>query len=210
MEYEKIEKNVREILSEKRFNHSIGVAKKAEELAKRYGEDTNIAKIIGIAHDIAKEMSDEEYFEYVRINNIQIDDIEKNNPKLLHAKVGADICKKRFGFNEQMQNAIKYHTTGSVKMDNMAKIIYLADKIEDGRAYEGVEIAREKTNISIDEGMLYLLSRGIKKSLDKDKLIHKDSVDMYNKLILLMGANGVVKRLSIGTFFFDNFMSVYY
>lgn len=183
MEYEKIEKAVKEVLSEKRFNHSVGVAKKAEELANRYGEDTNIAKVIGIAHDVAKEMSDEEYFEYVKINNIQINDIEKNNPKLLHAKVGADICKKRFGFNEQMQNAIKYHTTGNVKMDNMAKIIYLADKIEDTRSYEGLKIAREKTNISINKGMLYLLSLGIKKRLDNNKVIHNDSVDMYNMLV---------------------------
>lgn len=187
MEYEEIEKAVKEILSEKRFDHSVNVAKKAEELANRYGENTYIAKLIGITHDIAKEMSDEEYFEYVKVNNIQIDEIEKNNPKLLHAKVGADICKNRFGFNEQMQNAIKYHTTGNIKMDNMAKIIYLADKIEDGRSYEGLETAKEKANKSLDDGMLYLLSRGIKRSLDRNKLIHKDSVDLYNKLIVVNG-----------------------
>ena len=185
MEYEKIEKEVKEILSEERFQHSVGVAKKAEKLANKYGEDPYIAKIIGITHDIAKEMSEEEYLKYVKNNNIAIDDIEKNNLKLLHAKVGADICKIRFEFDEKMQDAIKYHTTGNVKMDNMAKIIYLADKIEDGRSYEGLETAKEKANKSLDDGMLYLLSRGIKRSLDKNKLIHKDSVDLYNKLIIL-------------------------
>lgn len=184
MEYEKIEKEVKELLSETRFLHSVSVAKKAEELANKYGEDPYIAKIVGITHDIAKEVKEEGYLEYVKTNNIKIDEIERNNPRLLHAKVGADMCKNKFGFTEQMQNAINYHTTGNAQMDNLAKIIYLADKIEDYRNYEGVEIARERTDMSLDDGMLYLLSRGIKKSIDKDKLIHNDSVDLYNKLTL--------------------------
>lgn len=184
MEYEKIKEDVKKILSEYRFNHSEMVAKKAEELAIKYGENPEMAKLIGIAHDIAKEMTDEEYLKYVEENGIKIDEVEKVNCKLLHGKVGADICKKKYNFNEQMQNAIKYHTTGNINMDNMAKIIYLADKIEDSRDYEGVEEAREKVKISLNDGMICLLSRGIKKSLDKNKLIHLDSVELYNKLII--------------------------
>ena len=114
------------------------------EKSLEYGENPEIAKLIGIAHDIAKEMTDEEYLKYVEDNNIKIDEVEKINTKLLHGKVGADICKKKYNFNEQMQNAIKYHTTGNINMDNMAKIIYIADKIEDTREYDGVEEAREK------------------------------------------------------------------
>ena len=182
MEYEKIEKEVKEILSEKRFLHSVMVAKKAVELAIKYGENPEIAKIIGIAHDIAKEMTEEEYFDYVEKNNIEIDEIERENVFLLHAKVGADICKKRFGFNEQMQNAVKYHTTGNVDMDNMAKIIYLADKIEDTRVYEGVEEARAKTDISLDEGMIFILARGMKKCEKENKALHPASKMLYDKL----------------------------
>ena len=184
MNYEKIREDVKSILSEFRFNHSEKVAEKAEELAIEYGENPEIAKLIGIAHDIAKEMTDEEYLKYVEDNNIKIDEVEKINTKLLHGKVGADICQKKYNFNEQMQNAIKYHTTGNINMDNMAKIIYIADKIEDTREYDGVEEAREKAKVSLNEGMIYLLSRGIKKSLDKEKLIHSDSVELYNKLIM--------------------------
>jgi len=183
MEYEKIEKEVKELLSEKRFLHSVMVAKKAEELAIKYGEDPKIAKIIGVTHDIAKEMTEEEYFDYVEKNNIEIDDIEKENVFLLHGKVGADICKKKFGFNEQMQNAVKYHTVGNVDMDNMAKIIYLADKIEDTRAYDGVEEAREKTNISLDEGMIFMLARGMKKCELENKVFHPDSKELYIQLV---------------------------
>jgi len=183
MEYEAIENEVKKYLTEKRFNHSVLVAKKAEELALKYGEDSKIAKILGITHDIAKEIKEADYFEYVKKHNITIDEIEKKNPRLLHAKVGADMCKEKFGFNKQMQEAIKYHTTGHEDMDNMAKIIYIADKIEDSRDYEGVEIAREKTDIGLDEGMMFLLVRGIKKSLDKNKLVHPNSVNVYNRLM---------------------------
>jgi len=183
MGYDEIENEVKKVLTEKRFNHSVMVAKKAEELALRYGENPQIAKILGITHDIAKEMTDKQYLEYVENNNIQIDNVEKVNCRLLHGKVGADICKKKFNFDQKMQDAIIYHTTGNVNMDDMAKILYLADKIEDNRDYEGVEIARKKTNISLDEGMKYLLSRAIKKSLNKNKLIHFDSIEIYNKLV---------------------------
>ncbi len=184
MEYEKVKKEVEKILSKERFEHSAGVARKAEKLANKYGENPEMAKLIGITHDIAKEFTDEEYLKYVKENNIEIDEIERNNLKLLHAKVGADICKKRFNFSEQMVNAIKYHTTGNVKMDNMAKIVYLADKTEDGRKYDGIEEGRKQVDLGLDEGMLYYLIRGIRKSLEKGKLIHGDSVDLYNKLLI--------------------------
>lgn len=184
MEYEKVEVEVSKILSQKRFNHSLGVAKKAEELAIKYGENAKIARLIGIAHDIAKEMSDEENLNYIKDNNIKINEVEKFNPKLLHGKIGADVCKKKFGFNEQMQNAIKYHTTGNINMDEMAKIIYLADKIEDGREYKDLEVAREKVNTSLDAGMLYMISREIRRCIDKNRLIHMDSVELFNKLSL--------------------------
>ena len=98
MNYEKIREDVKSILSEFRFNHSEKVAEKAEELAIEYGENPEIAKLIGIAHDIAKEMTDEEYLKYVEDNNIKIDEVEKINTKLLHGKVGADICKKKYNF----------------------------------------------------------------------------------------------------------------
>ena len=66
MEYKEIENDVKSVLSEYRFTHSLGVAKKAIELAKIYGVQEEIAKKVGIAHDIAKEMTDEEMIEYAK------------------------------------------------------------------------------------------------------------------------------------------------
>ena len=87
---EEVEKYAKETLSEKRFSHSIGVMNMAEELAVLYGVDVEKAKICGLAHDIAKEMSKEEALAYVEENNIEIDEVEKINTSLLHGKIGAD------------------------------------------------------------------------------------------------------------------------
>lgn len=100
MKYEEIESDVKSVLSEYRFIHSLGVAKKAVELAKFYGVEEETAKKIGIAHDIAKEMTDEEMLEYVKTNNIEIDEIETVKPSLLHGKIGADIATKNMGLQK--------------------------------------------------------------------------------------------------------------
>ena len=102
-----IDEDLKKEISEKRYKHSMGVMKKAEELAKIYGEDVNKAKLIGLAHDIGKELSKEEKLQYAIENKLGVDEIEKVNIGLLHAKIGADICKKRYGFTEDMQARAK-------------------------------------------------------------------------------------------------------
>ncbi len=184
MEYEKIKNDIKQILSEKRYTHSLGVAKKAEELAKIHGINEKKAKIVGLAHDIAKEMSKEEAYKYATENGIEFDEIEKLNPKLLHSKLGADICKKKYNFTKEMQDAIKYHTTGNVKMDKLAKIIFIADKTEENREYEGLEEIIQISKKDIDEAVLYICCRGVKRNLDKKVIIHPDTINLINKILI--------------------------
>lgn len=184
MEYENIKNDIKQILSEKRYTHSIGVAKRAEELAKIYGIDEEKAKIVGVAHDIAKEMSKEEAYRYAEENNIELDEIEKLNPKLIHSKIGADICKRKYNFTKEMQDAIKYHTTGNVNMDKLAKIIFIADKTEENRSYEDLDEIVQISNKDIDEAVLYICSRGVKMNLDKKVVIHPDTIDLINKILI--------------------------
>lgn len=178
-----IEKDIKEILSEKRYIHSVGVMKKAEELALKYNVDVGKAKLVGLAHDIAKEISKEEKIKYVKENNIEIDQIEKVNIELLHAKIGADICKKKYGFTEDMQNAIKYHTTGYIGMDDLAKVIYIADKTEDGRSFKDLEYAKKMAEKSLNEALTHIIDVSIMKTIERKKLIHPDSIHLRNKLL---------------------------
>lgn len=180
---QEIDNELKNNLSEKRYNHSLGVMEKAEELAKIYNVDINTAKLVGLAHDIAKEIPENEKIEYVEKNNIQIDDIEKNNISLLHGKIGADICKKKYGFTQEMADAIEYHTTAKTDMTVLSKIIYVADKIEKNRTYSEVEDLRQLANIDLDKAILYTINEIIIKNIERNKIIHPESILARNQLL---------------------------
>jgi len=184
MEYEKIKQDIKNILSEKRYIHSLGVAKRAAELARIYGEDEEKARIIGITHDIAKEIPKEEAIKYANENQIIFDEIEKKEPGLWHSKIGADMVQKKYNFTQDMKQAILYHTTGHINMNTMDKIIYLADKTEENRTYEDLEKAIELSNTNLDEAILYVAGVAINKSIRKKSLIHPDTICLMNKIVI--------------------------
>lgn len=192
MEYKEIENDVKSVLSEYRFTHSLGVAKKAIELAKIYGVQEEIAKKVGIAHDIAKEMTDEEMIEYAKANNIRIDEIETVKPSLLHGKIGADIAAKKFGFTQDMINAIKWHTTGRENMSMLEKIIYVADKTEENRKGTrfNLEKSRELSTQNIDETLIFLMNEFITYNVKNEWLIHPETIKARNDLLLNEGKIG--------------------
>ena len=129
-------------------------------------------------------MEEEVAYEYANKHNIQFDEIEKNEPALVHSKIGASICKEKYNFTNEMTQAIMYHTTGHVKMTTFDKIIFLADKIEENRTNEDVEEIRKIAEENLDEAILYALRRSIKYTIDKKRLVHPDSINLMNKIII--------------------------
>lgn len=177
IKYEELYKEVKNMLSEKRFKHSERVVKRAIEYAKIYNVDIETVKLVAISHDIAKELSEEENEKYINKYNIELDDIEKINHNLLHAKIGACICKNKYEFTEDMVNSVKYHTTGRENMSILEKIIYLADSTEEGRKdSQFSNIVKE----NIDMGMMEVSKNVINKLLNKNKVIHLDTIKCYN------------------------------
>ena len=134
-------------------------------------------------------MTKETRLKYVEENNIKVNEIEKINIGLLHGKIGADICKKRYGFSTDMQKAIEYHTTGNPNMDILAKIIFVADKIEEGRNYsiverqEELEKLRQISAIDINKAVLIAIDESIIYTIQKGRLIHPDGIATRNKLL---------------------------
>ena len=187
MNFEEIKEKLKNRLSENRYNHSVGTMISARELAKLYGEDEETAAFAGLIHDVAKELSKDEIEEYIKRYDIKIDEIEKKQIALLHAKLGACIAKEEFGASEKVQNAILYHTTGNVKMDRFAKIIYVADKIEENRCYMGVDERRKISKEDLDGVILDTLNSTIEKSIRLGRLIHPDTTDLRNYLIMQGG-----------------------
>lgn len=179
IEYEELYNEVKKGLSEKRFKHSEAVVKRAIEYAQIYNVDVSTVKLVAIAHDIAKELTSEEINRYVQKYNIELDNIEKVNRDLIHAKIGAYICKNEYNFTDDMVNAIKYHTTGRTNMSILEKIIYLADATEETRKYcssNYVDIIKK----DIDQGMIEICKWVINRLLENNKVIHLNSIECYN------------------------------
>ncbi len=183
---ERIKNDLKENLTEYRYIHSLGVMEMAEELATIYNVDVESTRLAGLLHDIAKEMTEEESLKYVAENSIAIDDIEKINVSILHGKIGADIAKKKYGVNEQIQKAIQYHTETNPNMDTLAKIIYVSDKIEKNRKSEkfDLEYERNLAKEDIDAAVLFIIDASIKKVIKKGKLLHPTIVETRNKIIM--------------------------
>lgn len=130
----KIRKSMEKNLDHKRFEHTLGVAYTAAALAMCYEVDILKAQTAGLLHDCAKCLSDEKRLSICEKHNIQMNEIEHNNPFLLHAKVGSYIAMKKFQIHDKdVINAILNHTTGRPGMSSLEKIIYIADYIEPGR-----------------------------------------------------------------------------
>lgn len=178
-----IEEDAKKMLSEKRYIHCKNVMKRAVELAKIYGIDENKAMLAGFAHDIAKEMPKDEMFKYIEEHNIKIDEFERENPGLLHGKIAAVFCKEKYGFTEDMQKALEYHTTGEPDMDDLAKIVFIADKTEVGRKNNDWEKIREKEKEGLDVFLLFIIDESICYVIKKGKQIRVDTIFTRNYLL---------------------------
>ena len=170
-EIEKIKEDLKQILSEKRYIHSIGAMEKAIELAKVYGEDEEKPTSTTLTHDIAKEMTVEEYYKYAEENNVELSKDDKMCTSVLHGIIGADIVKKKYGFTAEMCRAIYYHTTGITNMTTFEKIIFLADKVE--------ERTRPK-----DEAILWIADDyTIPKAIKNRGILHPNTINVRNEII---------------------------
>ena len=181
--YEKLYNDIKNRLSEKRFRHTEGVVKRAIEYAEIYGVNLDDVKYAALGHDIAKEISMEESLNLIKKYNINLDEIEKVNFNLIHAKLGAEIIKEKYNFNEDIINAIRFHTTGRENMSVLEKIIFLADATEENRKYKELGMLVDMIKKDIDEGMLYTLKWTFNDITNKNFLIHLDSVKAYNFLV---------------------------
>ncbi len=113
-DYKKI---IRERMGDYRFSHSVNVAKEAKKLAKHYGADENKAEIAGILHDITKEMPKEQQLQIIIDSGIILDNVQLHAPKLWHGMSGSIVVRDELGIDdEDILNAIRYHTTGRAGM----------------------------------------------------------------------------------------------
>lgn len=172
-------------VSEKRFNHVLGVCDTAIKMAEKYDCNIEKAKTAALLHDIAKKMTDDELKSLVKKNGYKINSVEENNPQLLHSLAAAIIAKEEMKIeDEDILNSVIYHTTGREDMSLLEKIIYIADYIEPSRDFPGVEKLRTTAFENIDKALLMALESSILYVIKKGELLHLETIKARNYLII--------------------------
>ena len=165
---------------ENRRAHVIGTSDTAAALAERWGEDPEIARRAGILHDITKALSGREQLHLCDSYGMALSKLQRENPKLLHAKTGAMIAREIFGESEAVFNAIWWHTTGRAEMTMLEKILYIADYMEPNRCFPGVELLRDLVWKNIDAAVFCGLDQAVSHVGNQGMPLDTDSLAAWN------------------------------
>jgi predicted HD superfamily hydrolase involved in NAD metabolism len=183
MEREEALKLVKEQLTDHRYQHTLGVMETAIVLAKQYGENEQKAELAAIFHDYAKFRPKGEMQEIIADHGFPQDLLEYNS-ELWHAPAGAYLVEKEAGVSDrEVLDAIRYHTSGRPGMNLLEKIIYLADYIEPGRHFPGVEEVREMAKENLDKAVIMAIKNTIIFLMKKNQTVYPDTFYTYNDLI---------------------------
>ncbi|MBP2078129.1 bis(5'-nucleosyl)-tetraphosphatase (symmetrical) YqeK [Oceanobacillus polygoni] len=178
---EAIEK-VKPHLTVKRFEHTLRVADTAVKLAKRYDASQTKAELAAILHDYAKYRSLDEMERWIRKSTLPKDLLDYHH-ELWHGPVGAILIEREFGIRDkEIQSAVHYHTTGKAGMSILDKIIFLADYIEPGRSFPGINDVRKKAEQDLTHACLMASKNTITYLISKNTTVYPDSFHAYNDL----------------------------
>ena len=181
---DKINEDLKKILDEKRYRHTLGVVKSAQELCKLYGEDAQKATLAALLHDVAKQMKKDEVQQKIEKYDIKLDEVEKETNQLKHAKVGRYIAEFEYGIKDSdILNAIDYHTTGRANMSKLEMIICLADYIDDTRSFDTVDEIRRLSKLNLEYALYYAINGTLINLAQENKQIHKNIIDCRNFLL---------------------------
>jgi predicted HD superfamily hydrolase involved in NAD metabolism len=184
MTFDKMRENLKLTLSRGRFRHSEEVMNEAIRLAEFYKVNIEKARIAGLLHDCARDAGKDEIYKVLEKYNVVLDDIQKKTPVLLHSILGSFYAKEYYGVEDkEILDAIYWHTTGRAGMTMLEKIIFVADYIESGRNFEGVEEARKQAYKDIERCIVICCDLTIRYILQKGKLLHPYIIETRNEAI---------------------------
>lgn len=184
MEREQALNIVKAQLTEHRYQHTLGVMETAIDLARRYGADEKKAELAAIFHDYAKFRPKDEMKKIIVTQGMSNDLLEYNT-ELWHAPVGAYLAEAEAGITDlEVLDAIRYHTSGRRGMTKLEKVIYLADYIEPGRHFPGVEEVRDLAKINLDDALIKSVQNTIIFLMKKNQAIYPETFHTYNDLVL--------------------------
>jgi nicotinate-nucleotide adenylyltransferase len=188
----RIEDEARENLNLARFLHSRHTALLAWDLCCRFRKDYPSlvpaeGYLTGIAHDLCKQLCDEEQIRLAKIYGGEISHVERAKPSLLHGKVCAVVLKDRFKINDnEVLQAIAYHTEGHKDMGPLAKVLYIADKMEVSRVKVDPAVrTRILAGDTLDRIFISVLERTVSSIRDRKLELSKNTVGLLEKMGML-------------------------
>ncbi len=186
----KIKEKLKGALKESRYSHTLGVVETALSLAKHYGVSVDKAVFAAYLHDSAKNLSDDELFASAEKYDIKLSDEDKKVVPILHSYVGKFVAMEEYGIkDEEVLDAIYYHTTGKENMSLLCKIIFIADMTEPGRKdFAGLSEIRALMYEDIDKALLKAFDSTIRYNIEKGALLHLGTLKARN-FILAKGKN---------------------
>lgn len=170
----------------KRWKHTLGVMESSIQLAKQYGADPERAETAAILHDVAKYWPVERMKEIIEQNHLNLN-LLKHDKQLWHSEVGAFVAEQDYGITDpDILNAIRFHTSGREDMSLLEKIVCLADYIEPGRDFPGVDKIRKLAKESLEEGLVAGFDSTISLLLEKRRVIFPLTVLARNDLVRIL------------------------
>ncbi|RWZ60880.1 HD domain-containing protein [Halobacillus fulvus] len=171
-------------LKASRFDHTVRVVDQAVELAKQYKVDIDKAEVAAALHDYAKYKDVDEMKRWIVQDRRLPKDLLDYHHELWHGPVGAFMLEKEIGLDDvDIISAISSHTTGKKHMSKLDKIIFLADYIEPGRDFPGVDEVRQKAESDLDEACRMALKNTIVFLVEKGRTVYPDTFHAYNAFI---------------------------
>lgn len=182
MQFEEMERKLRTSLKKSRYIHTQGVIAAARHLAQIHHYNEEKAAIAALLHDCAKYMPEEERVAYCESHGVDVNDAERTNLTLLHAKCGAVMAEEEFGIeNQEILHAIRVHTTGEPEMNLLDKIIFVADYIEPNRTHApNLEMLRALAETDLDRATALILSDTLDYLKKKGRTIDDTTQEAYD------------------------------
>ncbi|WBW95839.1 bis(5'-nucleosyl)-tetraphosphatase (symmetrical) YqeK [Oceanirhabdus sp. W0125-5] len=187
-EINEIREYVEKTLPNKRMKHTEGVRDTALKLAIKYGCDERKVEAAALLHDVGKYLHRDILLDIIKFEDENKNAILNAEPQIYHGYASAYLAEKDLGIKDnEILNAVKYHTTGKEDMTLLEKIIYIADYIEPNRCFEGVEEVREIAFKNLDESVLKAMDNTIKYIVDNNGIIDYDTILARNYFLMDWG-----------------------
>ena len=166
-----------------RFQHVLRVEDCSIALAKKYGASLEACSLAALLHDFAKE-HDAKSMKKIVLSQALDSEMTGCGSEIMHGPVGAYYAEKVFGIMDRaILDAIRQHTIGGEVMTLIGKVLFIADYIEPGRTFTGVDEARRLAEISLDEAAYFKIEKTIIHLVKKELPIYPGTIHVYNSWI---------------------------